>query len=172
MYCKSVNADELDKGTQMEKTPVVDLLAFAKGIAERVEAEARRVQVPVAVCVIDSHGNTILQHRMSGAPVFSIELSERKAYTSALVRMRTAEILPLVQPGQPLFPLLSQSKYCAMGGGAPLTDDDRVVAGVGVSGGTVEEDVAILETAIRDDQRAPPDHIDLSSASAGSMPAE
>ena len=128
----------------------MDLLAFAKSIAERVEAEASRTDVPVAVCVIDTHGNTVLQHRMSGAPVFSIELSERKAYTSALVRMRTADLLPLVQPGYPLFPLMSQGRYCAMGGGAPLTSGGEVVAGVGISGGTVEEDVAILEAAIRE----------------------
>jgi uncharacterized protein GlcG (DUF336 family) len=77
-----------------------------------------------------------------------MELSERKAYTSALVQMRTADLLPLVQPGQPLFPLMSQGKYCAMGGGAPLTDEGQVVAGVGVSGGSVEQDVAILDAAL------------------------
>jgi uncharacterized protein GlcG (DUF336 family) len=99
--------------------------------------------VSVAICLIDIHGNVVLKHRMSEAPVFSIDLSERKAYTSALVGMRTADLLPLVQPGQPLFPLMSQDKYCAMGGGAPLTSEGRVIAGVGVSGGTVEQDVAI-----------------------------
>jgi uncharacterized protein GlcG (DUF336 family) len=128
----------------------MDLLGFAKSIAERIEREAARTKVPVAVCVIDVHGNMILQHRMNGAPAFSIELSERKAYTSALVRMRTADILPLVQPGSALFPLMSQGRYCAMGGGAPLTSGGEVVAGVGISGGTVDEDVAILEAAIRD----------------------
>jgi uncharacterized protein GlcG (DUF336 family) len=35
-----------------------------------------------------------------------------------------------------------------MGGGAPLTSDGRLVAGVGVGGGTVEQDVAILESAL------------------------
>jgi hypothetical protein len=38
----------------------MDLLAFAKSIAERLEAEASRTKVPAAVCVIDSHGNIIL----------------------------------------------------------------------------------------------------------------
>jgi uncharacterized protein GlcG (DUF336 family) len=129
----------------------MDLLGFAKNIADRVEAEASSAEVPVAVCVIDIHGNVILKHRMSGASAFSIELSERKAYTSALVRMRTADLLPLVQPGQPLFPLMSvaEGRYCAMGGGAPLGVEGQVVAGVGVSGGTVEQDVAILEAAVR-----------------------
>ena len=35
-----------------------------------------------------------------------------------------------------------------MGGGVPLTNEDRVVAGVGVSGGTTEQDVAIVEAAM------------------------
>jgi uncharacterized protein GlcG (DUF336 family) len=130
----------------------MDLLAFAKNIADRVEAQSARTKVPVAVCVMDIHGNVILKHRMSGAPTFSIDISERKAYTSALVGLRTAEISPLVQPGQALFPLmgLSEGRYCSMGGGAPLTKDGQLVAGVGVSGGSVEQDVTILESALRE----------------------
>jgi uncharacterized protein GlcG (DUF336 family) len=108
--------------------------------------------VPVAVCVIDIHGNIVLKHRMNGAPMFSLDISERKAYISALVGVRTADISPLVQPGQPLFPLmgLSDGRYCSMGGGAPLKIGDQLVAGVGVSGGTVDQDVAILEGALRE----------------------
>jgi uncharacterized protein GlcG (DUF336 family) len=128
----------------------MDLLAVAKKVADRVEAEALRAKVPVAVCVIDIHGNVVLHHRMSGAPVFSIGLSERKAYTSALVGMRTADLLPMVQPGQALFPLMSQGRYCAMGGGAPLAHEGQVTGGVGVSGGAVEQDVAILEAGPRE----------------------
>jgi uncharacterized protein GlcG (DUF336 family) len=129
----------------------MDLLTIAKKIAERVEAESNRSKVPVAVCVIDTHGNLVLQHRMTGAPAFSLELSERKAYTSALVRMRTADLVPLVQPGQPLFPLImvSGGRYSAMGGGVPLTNEGAVIAGVGVSGGTTEQDIAIVEAAVR-----------------------
>src|ERR1700683_1328109 len=111
----------------------MDLLAFAKTIADRVETAAR-AETPIAVCVIDIHGNVVLEHRMSGAPAFSVELSERKAYTSALVGMRTADLLPLVQPGAELYPLLAVSggRYSAMGGGVPLTNEGQVIAGVGV----------------------------------------
>src|SRR3984885_4329662 len=130
----------------------MDLLAFAKNIAERIERQAAKVKIPVAVCVMDIHGNIILKHRMSGAPAFSLELSERKAYTSALVGLRTADLSPLVQPGQELFPLmgLSGGRFCSMGGGAPLTSEGQLVAGVGVSGGSVEQDVGILESALRE----------------------
>jgi uncharacterized protein GlcG (DUF336 family) len=105
----------------------MDLLAFAKTIADRVEAQSARARVPVAVCIIDIHGNIVLKHRMSGAPVFAIELSERKAYTSALVGLRTADLFPLVQPGQELFPLmrLSGERFCSMGRGAPLSSGGK-----------------------------------------------
>jgi uncharacterized protein GlcG (DUF336 family) len=65
--------------------------------------------------------------------------------------MRTADLVPMVQPGQPLFPLImvSGGRYSAMGGGVPLTAEGEVVAGVGVSGGTTEEDIAIVEAAIK-----------------------
>jgi uncharacterized protein GlcG (DUF336 family) len=36
-----------------------------------------------------------------------------------------------------------------MGGGVPLLNEGEVVAGVGVSGGTTEQDVAIVEAALK-----------------------
>jgi uncharacterized protein GlcG (DUF336 family) len=129
----------------------MDLLTTAKKLAERVEAEAAKAKVPVAVSVVDIHGNMVLQHRMNGAPLFSLEISERKAYTSALVGMRTADLLALVQPGQPLYvlPSVGGGRFCPMGGGVPLTDGGHLFAGVGVSGGTAEQDVDIVEAALK-----------------------
>jgi uncharacterized protein GlcG (DUF336 family) len=129
----------------------MDILMKAKAVAERVEAEATKAKVPVAVCITDIHGNLVLQHRMNGAPAFSLEISDRKAYTSALVGMRTADILPLVQPGQSLYALstVGGGRFCPMGGGVPLSEDGKLYAGVGVSGGTAEQDVAIVEAALK-----------------------
>ena len=128
----------------------MDLLTLAKDVAQRIETQATQAKVPVAVCVVDVHGNVVLQHRMPGAPLFSLELCERKAYTPALVRLRTADLVPLVQPGQPLYPLImvSGGRYSAMGG-VPLASEGEVVAGVGVSGGTTEQDIDIVETAMK-----------------------
>ncbi|WP_340313656.1 GlcG/HbpS family heme-binding protein [Rhizorhabdus argentea] len=128
----------------------MDMLRTAKQLAERVAAEAMKAQLPVAVCIVDIHGNLVLQHRMNGAPLFSLEISERKAYTAALVGVRTADLLALVQPGQALYalPTVAGGRFCPMGGGIPLIHDGRVFAGIGVSGGTADEDVAIVEAAL------------------------
>jgi uncharacterized protein GlcG (DUF336 family) len=129
----------------------MDLLTKAQAVAARVEDEATKAKIPVAVCIIDIHGNLVLQHRMNGAPVFSLEISERKAYTSALVGVRTADLLAMVQPGQPLYvlPTVAGGRFCPMGGGVPLTLDGQLIGGVGVSGGTAEQDVAIVEAAVK-----------------------
>jgi uncharacterized protein GlcG (DUF336 family) len=130
----------------------VDLLVKARALAERVKAEATKAKIPVAACIIEVHGNLVLQHRMNGAPIFSLELSERKANTSALVRLRNADILPLVQPGQALYalPTVGAGRFCPTGGGVPLlAEDGQVYAGVGVSGGTAEQDIEIIEVALR-----------------------
>src|ERR1700759_3941065 len=137
--------------TAERKHTTMDLLTTAKELADRVEAESVKQEVPVAVTVIDTHGNVVLTHRMTGAPAFSLELAERKAYTSALVGIRTADLVPLVQPGAELYPLLAVSggRYSAIGGGVPLTIEEHVIAGVGVSGGTTDQDIAIVEAAMK-----------------------
>jgi uncharacterized protein GlcG (DUF336 family) len=44
--------------------------------------------------------------------------------------------------------MVADRRYCAMGGGVPVTDGGQVIAGLGVSGGAVGQDMAIVEAAI------------------------
>jgi uncharacterized protein GlcG (DUF336 family) len=44
--------------------------------------------------------------------------------------------------------MVAGGRYSAMGGGVPLTSEGQLVGGVGVSGGTTEEDIAIVEAAL------------------------
>jgi len=39
-------------------------------------------------------------------------------------------------------------RVCGGGGGVPLWSDDRVMGGIGVSGGTVEQDIACANAAL------------------------
>src|SRR6202162_2663671 len=52
------------RATCIRKDSTMDLLTYAKNMADRVEAQSARMKVPVTVCVIDIHGNMILKHRM------------------------------------------------------------------------------------------------------------
>lgn len=129
----------------------MDLLQAAKRLANLVEEEANRNGIPVTFCAIDVHGNIILKQRMTGSILVSIEMAERKAYTSAALPMRTADMTPLAVPGGDLHTLASVAggRHTVLGGGVPLYLEDRHVAGLGVSGGTTEQDIDIMETALR-----------------------
>ena len=128
----------------------MDPLIIAKKLATLVEKEANRLGVPVTFCAIDVHGNVILKQRMKGAKLISIEMSERKAYTAAALDMRTADMTPLAIPGGALHTLASVAggRHTVLGGGAPLHVGGQFLGGVGVSGGTTEQDMEIIELAI------------------------
>lgn len=129
----------------------MDILKIAKEIGELVEHEAKRLGVAVTFCAIDVHGNLILKQRMPDANLISIEMSERKAYTvAALPVMKTADMTSLAEPGKGLYTFASVAggRYTVLGGGVPLYIDGVFVAGVGVSGGTTEQDIEIIDAAI------------------------
>lgn len=119
-------------------------------IAEAAETAAEKLGVRAVVSVVDVHGNPVLLHRMDGAPLHSLEMAFRKAYTAASFDVETETLTDRVQPGQPLYGLAvnSASKLIAFGGGAPVTLKTGERVGVGVSGGTTEEDIDIVHAAI------------------------
>lgn len=78
-------------------------------------------------------------------------LAVDKAFTAVAHRVATADLTAAAVPGGPLAGLASNGggHYVVFGGGLPCWTGDRVVAGVGVSGGTVEQDVACAEAALQ-----------------------
>lgn len=126
------------------------MLSELKAIAGYAEEEAARVGIAVVASVVDIHGNPALLHRMDGAPMHSLEMAFRKAYTAATFAVATEELTDQVQPGGPLFGLAvnSGSKLIAFGGGAPFTVSSGERFGLGISGGTTDEDIAVLKAAI------------------------
>lgn len=128
------------------------LFDTAKQLAQHVEDRALEMHVPISISVVDIHGNLVLKHRMNGAPLISLEMSERKAYTSACTAMATEAITLLAQPGERMHTItdVAGGRFVAFGGGIPLLVGDEVIAGIGVSGGTTEQDIELLKTGLAD----------------------
>ena len=70
----------------------------------------------------------------------SYEVAVKKAYTAVAVKMSTMELSALCQPGGTFYGLQALDKVITFGGGIPLYRDGVIVGGLGVSGGTGEED--------------------------------
>jgi len=110
------------------------------------QEKAEEMGVPVSIAVVDSGGNLVAQHRMDNAMLISQFLSLNKAYTSAATTMPTDELAKHTQPGGPFFGVHTcnaGSGICIFGGGYPIRDADGMVGGIGVSGGSSEQDMAV-----------------------------
>ena len=98
----------------------------------------------IAVC--GPEGNPIAVHVMDGAFLVSFDVAMKKAYTSVAVRMSTMELSGLAQPGQTFYGLGKMSDNIVIfGGGVPLKVGDTIIGGLGISGGTGEEDHSLAE---------------------------
>ncbi len=123
-------------------------LARAKRLIEAVEAEADRQGKKAVIAVCNAEGNPVAVHVMDGAFLVSYEVAVKKAYTSVAVKMPTIELAKLAQPGQTFYGLANLEKMVIFGGGVPLMENGRIIGGLGISGGTGEEDHALCEYAL------------------------
>ena len=120
--------------------PKVMDLEKAKRIIAAVETRAKEQGKHAVIAVCNAEGNPIAVHVMDGAFLVSYEVAVKKAYTSVAVKMSTMELSALCQPGGTFYGLQALDKVITFGGGIPLYNDGVIVGGLGVSGGTGEED--------------------------------
>jgi uncharacterized protein GlcG (DUF336 family) len=118
-------------------------LEVALELISAAKEKAGEIKVPMVIAVVDAGGNLVAQHRMDGALLVSIGISLNKAYTAVAVQMPTHELSAVSQPDQPLFGIHNAEggRIIIFGGGFPLELNGEIVGGIGVSGGTVEEDI-------------------------------
>ncbi len=115
-------------------------LEKARELVKKVEEEAARRGMKAVVCVCDANGAPITVDVMDGAYLISFEVALKKAYTAVALKTDTLSLNELTREGQTFYGLQNLDKIIVIGGGIPLTKNDKIVGGLGVSGGTGEED--------------------------------
>jgi uncharacterized protein GlcG (DUF336 family) len=123
-------------------------LAIAKKMVETAEKKAMELKVPMVIAVVDESGILMLLERMEGAPIISVDVAKNKAYTAAVVRRATHTLSEIVQPGKPAFGFHTMPRIAVFGGGFPVEVDGKVVGGIGVSGGSGQEDMECARAAL------------------------
>lgn len=111
---------------------------------------AEELQVPVVISIVDANGTQTVTWRMPDALLVSSELAPKKAWTAVAMKTATHELTSAVQPGAALYGLEShmQGKVVTFGGGYALWREGLLLGGLGISGGSVDQDMDIAETAI------------------------
>jgi uncharacterized protein GlcG (DUF336 family) len=121
----------------------------AQAIIAGAEAKALEMGIPAVIAVLDAGAHLKALQRMDRAVLASIDIAMRKAKTAVLFEANSEAVWDYCKPGAPAPGLeLSNGGLAPFGGGIPLrTADGTVIGALGVSGGTVSQDVEIALAA-------------------------
>ncbi|MDZ5812018.1 heme-binding protein [Halorubrum sp. AD140] len=123
----------------------------ATEIISAAEVKAEDIGVPMCIAVMDEGANLVAFRRMDDALIASIDIAQNKAYSSVSLEMDTETIQEVAQPGESLYGIggTNGGRIVTFGGGFPLEDaDGNVVGGLGVSGGSAEEDMEVARAGV------------------------
>lgn len=121
-------------------------LDLALKLTEKVKAKAREMGVKAVIAVSDAGANTVSVQSMDDAYIASYDVAVGKAFTVVSLKMPTKELKKLAAPGGSLYGIqfTNGGRIVIFGGGVPLySDDGKVIGGLGVSGGTEEQDTRL-----------------------------
>ena len=124
--------------------------ALADRAIEAAQSRADQIGARVNVAVLDAGGHLKGFKRMDGAILASIDVATGKARTAVFLETTSEAAWDFCKPGGPA-PGLERSNggLVTFAGGIPIRDiDHRVIGAVGVSGGSVAEDLSIAEAAV------------------------
>ncbi|MFN3956174.1 MAG: GlcG/HbpS family heme-binding protein [Tepidimonas ignava] len=104
-------------------------------------AHARSLGIRINVAVCDASGTLLAFRRMHGAFLHSIDIAIDKAYTAASFGFPTRQWMDLIGQDEALrIGLPLRPRLVVFGGGLPIKTQGALVGGIGVSGGSAEQD--------------------------------
>lgn len=122
-------------------------LSIAKEIIRKVILKAEEIGVKAVVAVSDGGANPVCVECMDDSYIASYDIAVNKAFTVVSLKMPTKDLKTLAAPGGSLYGIqfTNGGKIVIFGGGVPLKVGDRIIGGLGVSGGTEEEDTYLAD---------------------------
>jgi uncharacterized protein GlcG (DUF336 family) len=124
----------------------------ARALADAARAQALAIGKALSIAVVDYGGFIVLVERMDGARPMTPSIALSKAY-SAAVMQRPTYMLEGWRNSDPVFftqvGRMGQHPIVATKGGYTLKRDGAILGGIGISGGSPDEDQKICEDVLR-----------------------
>ena len=120
-------------------------LKQARQLIQKVEEKAKTMGLNIVVAVSDAAARPIAVECMDDVYIASYDVAINKAFTVVALKMSTKKLSTLAAPGGSLYGIqfTNDGKIVIFGGGDPLVYNGKIIGGLGVSGGTEEQDTAL-----------------------------
>ena len=125
-------------------------LEDARVMMAAAEAKAREIDVDMDIAITDDNGSLLMFHRMDGGRITSIDVAISKAFTAAGARRSTRAYGKVSGPGGPAFGIhvSNQGRFMIVAGGLPVFFEEQIVAGIGCSSGTPDQDEVVAQAGV------------------------
>ncbi len=120
-------------------------LEQARKVVAAAVADSRRQNLPMAIAVVDTAGQLIAFERMDNTQTASVGVSQDKAVSAAMYRRPTKAFQDVLAAGGVGLRVLTLRGANAVEGGLPLMLDGKIIGGLGVSGGTSDQDGVVAK---------------------------
>lgn len=121
-------------------------LAAIKTMVAAAEAEAKKLNVDVTICIVDESGNLLFLQKGDTAPLNTIEFAQKKARHAALYKSPSKDGADALKKGN--MDVLAFPDFFPNQGGLPIITDGQILGGISASGAKSEIDEAIAQAAI------------------------
>ena len=120
-------------------------LKQAKHLISKVEKKAEEIGVRIVVAVSNAAARPVAVECMDDSYIASYDVAVNKAYTAVALKMPTIKLKELTKPGDSLYGVqfTNNGQIVIFGGGNPLIYNNKIIGGLGVSGGTEEQDTLL-----------------------------
>ncbi|MBQ7995442.1 MAG: heme-binding protein [Bacilli bacterium] len=131
--------------------PTEDMTLFsAIQLARKVKEKALEMGVNAVIAIANKGGNPVLVECMDNSYIASYDIAFNKAYTVVALKMSTKKLAKLASPNGSLYGIqfTNGGRIVIFGGGEPLENKKgQIIGGVGISGGSEEQDTALAAFA-------------------------
>lgn len=119
-------------------------------LMEQAIAKAINIGVNANIAIIDNAGYMKLFHRMDNAFLGSIDIAFQKAKTAMLFRMNSEMVGKFLAPESKAYGMGgTNGGLVAFPGGMPVKTGEFIIAYIGVSGGSPDQDFEIASVGSR-----------------------
>ena len=122
---------------------------LASALTQSAITHAKTLQIAICVAIVDPVGNLVSFSKMDECNLIGISTSQGKAYTAAMSGLNTRDFLSYLQENEVPLISLKDEKLTLITGGLPIFYQDNLIGGIGIGGGTGEQDEACAQIALK-----------------------
>lgn len=125
-------------------------LEEVRKLLEASGREAQRCGKPSTTAIVDFGGHLRGLERPEGGRIANVDIAIKKAWTAIAFKRPTAMVRAVMMPEAMGYGLQhTDARICMVAGGLPIVENGEFLGAIGVSGGSIDEDITCCLEALK-----------------------